>query len=112
MPKKISISKKEIKPKKVASKKVPLKKKTPNVRVEGALCFYVNNGPIVCDLFDLKNALRVMSDDSFRHHTVRDGNDFSRWIRDALQNESCAREISICHDRHTALQTIDHFLNQ
>jgi len=55
-------------PKKVTKKQM--------VNVEGAMCFWVNNGAVLKNLIELRDALNTMSDETFAHHVSAEKNDF------------------------------------
>lgn len=87
---KIGDMKKETtRPKKVTSPKA-VKVKPSLVVAAGNQAFWVHNGPVLKSLVDLKNFLTTATLDQFFYHTKRGGNDFARWVRAILRDESAA----------------------
>lgn len=75
-------------------------------------CFWVNHGPVLCNLEDFKQALQrsEISDEQFRYHVSRGQNDFSAWISAVLGDDTCARALSRVKTRGTALRVLDEHL--
>ena len=57
-------------------------------------CFWVNNGPVLKNLDELYKALSEMNKDAFKHHVIKEKNDFSSWIRDILGDQKLAEDIA------------------
>lgn len=62
-------------------------------------CFWVNFGPVVKNLAELKTAVEEMSDEQFAYHTKRDGNDFARWVEDIFNQAKLAAKLTLAKDR-------------
>lgn len=114
MPKKISDTKKSS-PR--ASRGVGKKTKAPaaerprsaTATAEGLQCFWVNGGPVVCTLLDLRQALAAMSDEQYMHHT--DGrNDFAAWVRDVFNDVECAHLCGEAQARAELIAVLDRIL--
>jgi len=56
--------------------------------------FYLNNGNIIKNLFELNNALKTIDEETFRYHVNENRNDFSAWIRDVLKDDRLANSVS------------------
>ena len=69
-------------------------------------CFWVNNGPVLRDLRDLRDALRAMSNEQFGYHTARGVNDFAKWVAEVLKDEACAKKIAKAKTRLLALEVV------
>lgn len=106
------------KPAKRATKKLVAKTKTTTKRTtrgKKSMCrvaaphetFWVNNGPICCDLTELRDALKTMTDEQFAYHTKRAGNDFAKWIEDVLCHGECAKRMARAKSRGGAVKAID-----
>jgi hypothetical protein len=98
------------KPVKKAAKKAPAKK-TKKACDCATACkpeefFWVNQGPVVGSIADLRNALSSMSDDQYTFHTKRDGNDFARWVRDCHGNKECAKKLAAAKSRAGAVRVL------
>lgn len=73
---------------------MPRTKKQKNLVVaEGERCFWVNNGPVLKDLGELKTALLAMGDEQFTHHVGEQKNDFAKWVEEVLCHNKCAQAL-------------------
>lgn len=103
--------------KKVASKKEATKRKTTRapksklVSVSGEMCFWVNNGPILSNLLDLSQALQHMTDEQFAYHVSNGKNDFVAWVRDALEEKTCAQKLAAVKNRTEAINVVKSFVS-
>lgn len=68
--------------------------------------FWVNNGPVCQTITELKNAIAEMTDDQFEYHTKRNGNDFARWLEEAMCHDECARKITKARTRAAAIRAL------
>jgi hypothetical protein len=111
-----TLTKKKTAVKKTTAKKVALKR-APRKRTSTAACtcaqvcnpeysFWINNGPVVCSVAELRDALRVMSDDQYSYHTVRNGNDFAAWIRDCMGDAALAERVARAGTRTDAVRVL------
>jgi len=57
-------------------------------------CFWVNNGPVVDSIKNLKVAFKNMSKEQYEYHTTREGNDFARWIEDCFNDAPRASRVA------------------
>ncbi|MEK7621814.1 MAG: hypothetical protein AAB415_01410 [Patescibacteria group bacterium] len=72
----------------------PRKRKLPPLPLAPAgASFWVNNGPALRHLLDLSKFLAIITEEQFRYHTERSGNDFAKWVAAVLGDESCARAL-------------------
>lgn len=86
--------KKSTKP--TAKKKVSKTKKTlPNfkTKLRKDQHFYLNDGKMVKNLFELTDALEKMANEIFAHHVTDVRNDFADWIHDVFQEEDLAEDL-------------------
>lgn len=56
-------------------------------------CFWVNNGPVLRNIYELLNALKGIDAVKFVHHANKERNDFANWAADVLQDNDLARRI-------------------
>lgn len=101
---------------KKAAKKVTPKKKAPQAQAhttcpcatvcKAAEAFWINNGPVVHSVAELKVALGEISDEQFAYHTKRAGNDFACWLRDCLGDDVTAGRIEKAHGRSSAARAL------
>jgi hypothetical protein len=105
---------KKVAPQRVATKKVA--KSTQDKSLSAPCCtlvckpeeaFWINEGPVLLSIVDLKNALRTISDAQFAYHTKRSGNDFATWIRDCFGNDACADKLKKATTRTMAVRVLE-----
>lgn len=68
-------------------------KKLELVNADGASCFWVNNGPVLRNIKDLKEALAVMNEETFNYHVNKERNDFAAWVKDVLRDEALGNKL-------------------
>lgn len=108
-----AVAKKTVRPKTRTIAKVHVAKTKPGVRIvpirheaPADEYFWVNNGPVLRSIPELKQALVHMSDDQYRYHTGRDGNDFAKWIKHSLSHHDCASKIEKAKTRAGAMRAL------
>jgi len=74
--------------------------------VEPENCFWVNNGPIVRNIYELMGAIQHMKDETFKYHVNNEKNDFSTWIRDALNDAELVEELLKTTEKNKTLEKI------
>lgn len=70
-------------------------------------CFWVNFGPVLKNLRELRDALHSISDEQFAHHVAADRNDFASWVEAVLDDAACAKALRRAKTRHAALQAVE-----
>jgi hypothetical protein len=78
---------------------------------QGEQCFWVNNGPIVKSLPELKTAILEMSDEKFDYHTKREGNDFAKWAEEVLGSKKLSASLSRAKTKKGTVKAIEKHLN-
>ena len=68
-------------------------KVTPLTIAPASAAFWVNNGPSLRHLLDLNKFLDIITEEQFRYHTARAGNDFAKWVQAVLGDHRCARAL-------------------
>lgn len=95
-----------------SAKKVPTSK---SVAVGTCMCrnrckpeeaFWVNQGPVVETIADLKKAFTSMSEEQYQYHTSRDGSDFARWVRICIGDCPCADRLEKAKTRVSAMRAL------
>jgi hypothetical protein len=66
--------------------------------------FWVNQGPIVRSLKELRIVIPRLSPESFQHHVNATRNDFASWTRDVIGDVELAKELE---KAKTIAETID-----
>lgn len=55
--------------------------------------FYIHDGTILSNLYELKTALGKMTHSTYTHHVSDGKNDFARWIREVLGDDKLANDL-------------------
>ena len=69
--------------------------------------FYVINGMTLRSLYELKDALASMSDDTYAHHVNDERNDFSSWVKEVHNDEELANALLNTTNRKDALDMVN-----
>jgi hypothetical protein len=62
-------------------------------RVQEDKVFYVHDGEILSNLYELKAALLKMPRTTYAHHVTDEKNDFARWVREVLVDDKLANDL-------------------
>jgi len=57
-------------------------------------CFWAVNGAVIKNLRELEPAIENMGEHDFRKHVNREKNDFSNWVKEAVNDEELASKMS------------------
>lgn len=99
----------------VAKKKTVSKKAITRVQDKACACttmckpeesFWVNKGPVVSSVAELKQALSDMSATQYSYHTKRNGNDFAQWLRHCLDDEAHAVALEKAKTKAAAVSAL------
>ncbi len=55
--------------------------------------FQLHLGASIKSLYELSEALDIISEDSFNHHVTKQKNDFASWIKDVLGDNKLAHQV-------------------
>ena len=78
------------------------------VEAPSGKAFWVNFGPIVSNLRDLREALATgISDQQFTHHVTGSRNDFAAWVEDVLCDTVCATALRRAKTRAAAVRAVE-----
>ncbi len=80
------------------------------VEVTSERAFWLHDGGAVKNLKELSDALKTISAEQFAFHTLRNGNDFARWIRDVLLDPECADKVEGAKGQKETLKVILKYL--
>jgi hypothetical protein len=70
-------------------------------------CFWVNCGPTLKNLRQLREALADgISDEQFTYHVAGDRNDFAAWVEEVLGDATCAKALRRAQTRQAALKAV------
>ena len=78
------------------------------VNTSDQLAFYCNDGRVLHNLRDLADALRMMSDDTYRYHANDAKNDFAAWVRDVFGDARLSNELLWSSSRKQAAEKVAH----
>lgn len=71
-------------------------------------CFWVNCGPVLKDLRELRDALQhSISEAQFAHHVGARKNDFANWVEAVLDDIACAKALRRAKTRVGALRAVE-----
>ncbi|MCK4592124.1 hypothetical protein KAT63_01640 [Candidatus Parcubacteria bacterium] len=70
------------------------KEKLNLINAKDESCFWINNGPVLKNLKDLKESLLIMSKETFSYHVNKEKNDFAAWIKEALEDSALANKLA------------------
>lgn len=70
-------------------------------------CFWVNNGPVLRNLRELRDLIDELPRETFRHHVNSDRNDFANWIRFVIGDEALAEKLDLIRTQRQTFRTID-----
>ncbi len=87
-------------------------KKPDFINAENELCFWINNGPILRNLKDLKNALKKINEETFKYHVNKEKNDFADWVKNVLNDKMLANKLVRIKTVKTMLKTIEEGLKK
>ena len=74
-------------------------------------CFWVNHGPVLKNLRELRDALATsISDEQFAFHASAGKNDFAAWIDDVLGDAKCATSLRRARTKSAALRAVERAL--
>jgi hypothetical protein len=68
--------------------------------------FWCNNGTVLNNLKELKEALAGMSDQTFAYHSNAIKKDFSNWIKYVIGDEQLAEDLENATNRQKAAQIV------
>ncbi len=69
-------------------------------------CFWVNNGNVLKNLCELQDAIKGISEETYRHHVSREKNDFAKWVGEVDGDAKLAKELSKARNKESALDKV------
>ncbi len=102
-------NKKIAKQKNIGVKKIASKKREKKVLVIalGDRCFWVNYGPALGNLLELRDTLREINEEQFKHHVNEIRNDFADWVKDVLKDKKTALQIKKTKTINSMLKVVE-----
>ncbi len=68
--------------------------------------FYLNDGKILHNPEELRDALYTMSDDTYAYHVTSEKNDFANWVNDIIHDSKLARDLRKARNREGAAKLV------
>jgi Family of unknown function (DUF5752) len=68
--------------------------------------FRCHDGRVLKNMKELREALAVMTDETFAYHSSSEKKDFSNWVRDIIGDEELAKELENALDRNQAARIV------
>ncbi len=68
--------------------------------------FWAKNGVTIKNLDELHIALKMMDEDSYKHHVNSERNDFVNWLRDVVNDDFLAKEMLKARNRESAIKKV------
>ncbi|MEM9336822.1 MAG: hypothetical protein AAGA35_03135 [Patescibacteria group bacterium] len=97
------------KPAKKVAKKAAAKKSTKKTTTGRTLvyadqnnAFWANDGSVLTNLLELRDALKLMNEATFLHHVTKEKNDFADWVEAVLLDAECAAALRKSKKANTA----------
>ena len=72
--------------------------------------FWLANGTVVRNIYELSDALKAMDDELFIKHVTEDKNDFAKWAGEVLKNEHLAQKLSNAKSRKGMCEILEVYL--
>jgi len=69
--------------------------------------FWVCNGAVLKSLGDLFEEMKVIDDNSFRHHVNESNNDFSNWVGEIIGDKRLANKIRASQTREEIVLALE-----
>ena len=88
------------------------KEKPSLVNAKNESCFWINNGPVLKNLKDLKRSLLVMSKETFSYHVNKEKNDFAAWIKEVLKDNTLANKLAKTKTLKSTIKAIESSLKK
>ena len=74
--------------------------------------FWLSNGMILKDLYELAHAMKIMDDPTFMHHVNSEKNDFYNWTKDILNEQALAKKLLESKTREEMSLAIERRISQ
>ena len=75
-------------------------------------CFWINNGLIVRNIYELVTALQNIDAKTFDYHVNKDKNDFSEWVKGTLNDNELAEDLLKTTNRKKIIKRINRKRNR
>lgn len=69
--------------------------------------FFVCDGTVYANLYELFEGLKTMHEETFFHHVTGQKNDFMNWVRDVFGDQRLAKEIAKLNKPNTMAKKVE-----
>jgi hypothetical protein len=76
------------------------------------VCFWVNNGPALQSLLDLREAFKMLTKEQYTYHANKQKNDFSAWVSAIMKDEKCSKDLKKAKNMKVALGVVEECLKE
>ena len=75
--------------------------------------FYLKDGTVIKDLYEMADSFERMSDETFYHHVGDMRNDFYNWVKDVFMFEELANRLLACSTKEKhQIELLKYLLNE
>jgi len=75
-------------------------------KVPSEYVFHCSDGRTLKSMQELEDALNSMADDTFSYHSNGERSDFGNWVRDIINDQKLARDLSKASSRGQAAKSV------
>jgi len=62
--------------------------------IESDKKFFVEDGRVLGNMYELMESLKDMDEETFEHHVNKERNDFKNWVRDVIGDKALAKSVT------------------
>jgi len=75
-------------------------------------CFWLNNGKVLHNIYELLDALISMDDFTFKYHVNGEKDDFVKWINEVICDKTLAKELLTVKNREDYVNKVKKRIKQ
>lgn len=94
------------------TKKLAQTAKKELIHAEGSSGFWIQNGPVLRNLQDLRSAFEMMTAEQFLYHVTKDKNDFANWVEFVLQEPILAGKLRSYKTQKTMFKAVGTYIQK
>jgi hypothetical protein len=76
------------------------------------VAFWVCNGAVIRNIYELANNVESMTDEAFAFHVNDEKNDFMNWVKDILGDKDLAKKLAKIRDKNKYLDAVKRRIKQ
>lgn len=73
--------------------------------------FWMNNGTVLKNLYELQDGLESISEETYGHHVSKEKNDFAKWVGEVVGDGKLAKELVTARNRESAFNKARNRIN-